>query len=337
MTYKILWAPLYWPDDKHIELESVGEQCEAVLADSLEQITDEQWSSCDALVSLGDVPEPYRSKAKNCRIFVTPKVGFDNIDTHYWAERGVPVCNVPDYGTAEVADHAIALYLSLIRGITFHTRELKKSLVDNWQPLRYQMSHRLTGSVFGIVGIGRIGTATALRAKAFGMDVCFYDPLVENGIDKSLGIRRVESLESLFAQCDGVSLHVPLNNTTNKLIDAKILEHSKSSLVLVNTARGPVVDLDALYDALKTNAIMAAALDVLPEEDPINYQHPLLAAWADNEPWIDHRLLLTPHSAFYSAESLFDMRYTGGAIAAAYLRDGTLQNCVNAQHLVSMG
>ena len=98
-----------------------------------------------------------------------------------------------------------------------------------------------------------------------------------------------------------------------------------------------MVDLDALHDALRTNTIMAAALDVLPEEDPINYQHPLLAAWADNEPWIDHRLLLTPHSAFYSAESLFDMRYTGGAIAAAYLRDGTLQNCVNAQHLASMG
>ena len=243
------------------------------------------------------------------------------------------MCNVPDYGTAEVADHALSLYLSLIRGITYHTRELKKSLVDNWQPIGYQVSRRLTGSIFGIVGIGRIGTATALRAKAFGMDVCFYDPWVENGIDKALGIRRVGSLESLFAQCDAVSLHVPLNDSTNKLIDAKILEHSKSSLILVNTARGPVVDLDALHDALKKNTIVAAALDVLPQEEPIDYDHPLLAAWSNNEPWIDHRLLLTPHSAFHSTESLFDMRHTGGAIAAAYVRDGTLQNCVNAQYL----
>ncbi len=333
MTYKILWAPLRWTEDRHIEPDSVGEHCQAILADTLEEITTVQWQTCDALVSLTDVPEPYRSQAHNCRIFVTPKVGYDNIDIKAWAARGVPVCNVPDYGTMEVADHAIAMYLSLVRGITYHTRQLIQSPSENWQPIGYKFSRRLSTSCFGIVGLGRIGMATALRAKAFGMDVCFYDPHVENGRDKALGVRRVEDLAELFAQCDAVSLHVPLSAETHKLVNAQILAHAKPGLVLINTARGPVVDLDALYDALKSAQLGAAALDVLPEEKPVNSEHPLLKAWVDREPWINHRLLLTPHSAFYSTESMYDMRFLGGQGAAQYLTKGVLRNCVNSEYL----
>ncbi len=335
MQHKILWAPLRWTENRHIEAESVGDKCEAIITDSLEEVTDEQWATCDALLSLQDVPEPYRSNAVNCKIFVTPKVGYDNIDLQAWAKRGIPVCNVPDYGTREVADHAMALYLSFIRGITYHTRELKKAPADNWKPISYKRSKRLSDSTFGIVGIGRIGMATALRAKAFEMDVCFYDPYVENGRDKALGIRRVDSLQALFAQCDVVSLHLPLNKSTEKIINAEILSHSKPSLVLLNTARGPVIDLDGLYEAMKNNVIQAAALDVLPEEAPVNKDHPLLKAWSNNEEWIDHRLLLTPHSAFYSEESIRDMRFMGGACAARYLTEGVLQNCVNQEYLSS--
>ncbi len=333
MTNKIMWAPLYWPDNHQIELDSVGDKCEAVLTESLEEITEQQWRSADALVSLMDVPEPYRSKANKCRLFVTPKVGFDNIDIEAWADRGVPVCNVPDYGTMEVADHAMAMCLSLLRGITFHTIELKKSFAENWKPVSYPYSRRMSGCVFGIVGIGRIGMATALRAKAFGMDVCFYDPYVENGREKALGIRRVESLEGLLGQCDVVSLHLPLTTETQQIINAEVLQHSKPGLMLINTARGPVIDLDALYDALKSNVVQAAALDVLPEEKPVNEDHPLIKAWSANEEWINHRLLLTPHSAFYTPESIYDMRFSGGANAAKYLTGGELRNCVNV-HLL---
>lgn len=333
MTYKILWAPLRWTDNRHIEQESVGDQCEAIITDSLEEVTPEQWSTCDAIVSLNDVPEPYRSKAERCRIFVTPKVGYDNIDLKGWGERGIPVCNVPHYGTREVADHAIGLYLNLIRGITYHTRELKKSLTENWNPIAYKPSVRLADSTFGIVGLGRIGMATALRAKAFEMDVCFYDPYVESGRDKALGLKQLHSLEALFAECDAVSLHMPLNDTTNKIINASLLACCKPSMVLINTARGPLIDLDALHQALKNDRLFAAALDVLPEEKPVNHHHPLLEAWSNNEPWIDHRLLLTPHSAFYSTESMVDMRRLGGECAAKFITDGVLSNCVNKQYL----
>ena len=111
-----------WPDNREIEISSVGENS-AQFAERFVDVSDEQWASCDAVVSVMDIPEEFRVKMENCRIFVTPKVGFDNIDVKAWAELGVPVCNVPDYGTQEVADHAMALMLSLMKGITFHTRE----------------------------------------------------------------------------------------------------------------------------------------------------------------------------------------------------------------------
>jgi lactate dehydrogenase-like 2-hydroxyacid dehydrogenase len=321
-----------WPDGREIEVASLGELGEAEFCDRFDAVTDAQWASCDAVVTIQDVPAAYRSRMTRCRILVTPKVGFDNIDLAGWGELGVPVCNVPDYGTQEVADHAIALMLSLMKGITFHTRELKRDLRGNWRPAVNPFGRRLSVCTFGIVGLGRIGTAAALRAKALGMDVVFFDPYRENGADLALGIRRTQTLVDLFATSDVVSLHLPLAAETEKLIDGKLLELSKPGLILINTARGPIVDLDGLHQALKSGRVQAAGLDVLPEE-PANPEHPLLNAWAASEAWIDHRLLITPHSAFFTPESVYDMRYKGGEVAMAYLTGGHLQNCVNAQLL----
>ncbi len=327
MTFNILWPAMRWPSDREIEVSSVGEH-NAHFFEHYDDVPDDQWAGCDAVVSVNDIPEEFRSKMTKCRIFMTPKVGFDNIDVRAWAEIGVPVCNVPDYGTQEVADHAIALMMSLMKGITFHTRELKKDPRGLWRPALNPYGKRLSVSVCGIVGLGRIGTAAALRAKALGMDVVMYDPYRENGAELSVGIRRAHSLEELFGQSDVVSIHAPLSAETAKLINADVLAASKPGLILINTARGPIVDLDALHDALRDNQIQAAGLDVLPEE-PANPEHPLIKAWAADEEWIDHRLLITPHSAFFTPESVYDMRYKGGEVAVSYLSGGRLQNCVN--------
>lgn len=331
MTYRVLWPAARWRDDRHIEIESVGE-ARAEFCESFEAVSDEQWAGCDAVVTVRDVPAVYRPKMSRCRILVTPKVGFDNIDLAGWGELGVPVCNVPDYGTQEVADHAIALMLALMKGITFHTTELKRDLRGNWRPALNPFGRRLSVCTFGIVGLGRIGTAAALRARAMGMDVVFYDPYRENGADLALGIRRVHELAELFRISDVVSLHLPLNDETEKLIGAEVLSESKPGLILINTARGPIIDLDALHGALQEGRVQAAGLDVLPQE-PADPDHPLLAAWAAGETWIEHRLLLTPHSAFFTPESVYDMRFKGGEVAMAYLRDGRLQNCVNGRYL----
>ena len=146
----------------------------------------------------------------------------------------MPVCNIPDYGTQEVADHAMALMLSLMKGITFHTRELKKDPSGLWRPALNPFGKRLSKCVFGIVGLGRIGTAAALRAKAFGMDVVMYDPYRENGAELAVGIRRTHSLKELFGQSDIVSLHLPLSERTEKLINLDVLSASKDGLVSVS-------------------------------------------------------------------------------------------------------
>ena len=296
MTFNVVWPEMRWPSDREIEESSVGENT-AIFCERYTDVTEEQWSSCDAVVSVQDIPEEFADKMTNCRIFVTPKVGFDNIDGQAWAKRGIPVCNVPDYGTQEVADHAIALMMSLMKGITFHTRELKKDPRGLWRPALNPYGKRLSACTFGVVGLGRIGTAAALRAKAFGMDVVMFDPYRENGAELSIGVRRAHSLEELFGQCDVVSIHLPLSDEAEKLINLEVLKSSKPGLILINTARGPIIDLDGLYDALKGDHIQAVGLDVLPEE-PANPDHPLIRAWADDEEWVDNRLLLTPHSAF---------------------------------------
>ncbi|MBX3706254.1 MAG: C-terminal binding protein [Pseudomonadales bacterium] len=334
MSFRVLWPAMRWPDGGEIERSSLAGFGTAEFCSGFGAVTDDQWTNCDAVVSYVDVPEPFRQRMRRCRIFVTPSVGFDRIDLDYWGSRGVPVCNVPDYGTQEVADHAIALMLSLMKGITFHTRELKADPRGNWRPALSPFGRRLSVCTFGIVGLGRIGTAAALRAKAFGMDVAFYDPLLENGRDLALGIRRVHGLTELFATSDVVSLHLPLATETRGLIGREVLAHARPGLILINTARGALIDLDALYDALREGHVQAAGLDVLPDE-PADPDHPLIRAWAADEPWIDHRLVLTPHSAFFTPESVHDMRFKGGAVAIAYLREGRLENCVNRRQLGS--
>ena len=332
MTFKILWPDMRWPGDRSIELASVANGGEAVFYRSAAEVTELDWTTCDAIVNGADLDPQYRASLARCRIFVKPAVGFDNIDLAAWGALGIPVCNIPDYGTQEVADHAIALMLSLMKGITFHTRELKLDPRRKWRPALNPYGKRLSACTFGIVGLGRIGTAAALRAKAFGMNVVFFDPNVTNGTDLAIGVRRVHSLSDLFAMSDVVSVHAPLNEETIKLIDADVMSASKPGLILINTARGPVVDLDALHDALRSGKIQAAGLDVLPEE-PANPEHPLIKAWAANEAWIDHRLVLTPHSAFFTPESVYDMRYKAGEVALTYLSTGRLQNCVNERFL----
>jgi phosphoglycerate dehydrogenase-like enzyme len=170
------------------------------------------------------------------------------------------------------------------------------------------------------------------RAMAFDMDCVFYDPYQPSGVELSLGIRRVDTLEELLGQCDIVSIHTPLNDETRNLINAEALATAKKGIIIINTARGPIIDIDALHDAMRSDTVLAAGLDVLPDE-PANMNAPLVAAWHRGEDWIKHRLLVTPHSAFFTPESVRDIRAFSARTAARYLTSGRLMNCVNEQYL----
>ena len=266
------------------------------------------------------------SRMTKCRIIVTAGVGFDHIDINAAAAVGIPVCNTPDYGTTEVADHAMALLLSLTRGIVHYDRALRRE--GGWVATGVPTMRRLRGLRLGLVGFGRIGQAVARRASGFDMSVAFYDPYVTPGMELSTGTRRHASLIALLAESDVVSIHVPLNAETNGLIDAVALAAMPAGGVLINTSRGRIIQLDAVEGALRSGHLQAAGLDVLPTEPP-DYSHPLLRAWCDEEPWLRNRFALTPHAAFFAPEAIFDKRRLTTSTAVDYLRSGTLRACLN--------
>jgi D-3-phosphoglycerate dehydrogenase/C-terminal binding protein len=267
------------------------------------------------------------ARLRQCKLIVRCGVGYDNIDYQFARSRGIPVANVPDYGTEEVADSAIGLTLALTRGINFYNRRWQQQ-PGPWSFLPGAPIQRLRGRVFGIIGLGRIGTATAIRAKALGMDVLFYDPYKPDGFDKALGIRRAETLDELLHQCLVLSLHCPLTAETKHLINAEALAQMLDGSFLVNTSRGGTVDVAAIPPAIRSGKLRGAGLDVLPEEPP-PADHPLIVAWRDPADPCHERVIINPHTAFYSEEGLLDMRVKGAQACRRALLGEPLRNVVN--------
>ena len=328
---------LLWPRsgrDHTVEEEAAHAVDETIVCEfgrGFEHVSDEQWQRCDGIVGVAP-PVEYLPKLERCRIVVKTAVGFDDVDIEAYGKLGIPVCNCPDYGTREVADHAIALMMTLVKSIAFHDEELRADPIGNWRPALNPYGRRLSACTFGVIGLGRIGTAAMRRAQAFDMDCLFFDPYQPSGVELALGVRRVDTLEELMAESDVVSIHTPLNDETRGLVGRDALAAAKKGIIVINTARGPIIDIDALNDAMRNDTVLAAGLDVLPDE-PANLNAPLIAAWHRGEEWIKHRLLITPHSAFFTPESVRDIRAFSARTAARYLCDGRLQNCVNEQHL----
>src|SRR5215468_12140288 len=202
------------------------------------------------------------------RCVVRMGVGYDKLDRKALAGRNILVCRVPDYGTTEVADHAIALALTLRRGILLHHEYQRHDPPAPWRSFQNPMIRRLSTLTFGIVGLGRIGTAVALRAKAFNHRVMFYDPNLPNGAELALGILRAPTLEDLMRETDTLSVHTPLTPETRGMLGQAQLSLLRKGAVVVNTARGPIIDLDGLLALLRDEHIAAAGLDVLPIEPP---------------------------------------------------------------------
>lgn len=266
-------------------------------------------------------------RLKDCKLIVRCGVGYDNVDCAAARARGIPVANVPDYGTEEVADSAIGMALALTRGIHMANSRLQRN-VGPWSYTQVAPLHRLRGRVFGIIGLGTIGTAVAVRAKALGMDVAFYDPIKGAGYDKALGIRQVHSLPELLKQTHILSLHCPLTDATRNIIDAAAIARMPDGSFLVNTARGACVDLAAVPPAIRSGKLAGAGIDVLSHEPP-PADHPLLVAWRNPDDPCHGRVIVNPHSAFYSEEGLLDMRVKGAEACRRALLGEPQRNVVN--------
>lgn len=305
-------------EDSSVERSVIGEAAEVrrFLCES-DADFEEEICGADALIVWHNAPigEVGLSRLRRCRALIRNGVGYDSIDIEAAARHGIAVCNVPDYGTEEVADHALALALALCRQLFPLDAEAKRL---GWGIEVAPKLRRLRGLTFGIVGLGRIGTATALRAKALGFRVLFHDPYLPNGIDKAVGLGRCGSLDELLVQSDVLSLHCPLNEETRHLIAQRELGLMKPGAFVVNTARGAVVKKEAILEALKHGHLAGAGLDVV-EDEPLRTR----------EEATTPNLIVTCHAAFCSVESKLEMRSSSARIARAAVTGAPLENVVN--------
>ncbi len=279
---------------------------------SIAELPDSLLAEVEGLMTLRmAVPADQIARFPKLKVIVRMGVGYDRVDRVAAAARGIKVCNVPDYGTMEVAEFAVLLALSLRRGLLLYHDTQRGPNPAAWSKIESPLHRRQQTQTFGIVGLGRIGTAAALRAKAFGYKVMFFDPNLPNGWDRAVGIGRARSLDELLAQSDVLSIHSPLTRTTRNLIGERELRLLPKGAVVVNTARGPIVDIDALERCLRDNHLAGAGLDVIPVEPPVAPVPALLQAYRNREPWLEGRLVITPHIAFHTPEAWDDIRRLG--------------------------
>ena len=245
------------------------------------------------LVTYAKVTADMIEQMARCRIITRFGIGVDNVDIPAATKAHIVVTRVPDYCVDEVSDHAMALLLALARKVPF-----ANSLVQagRWEMPAVVPIHRLRGSILGLVGFGKIPQLVAPKAKAFGLRVISYDPLVAQEVMNRAGVERVD-FDGLLSVSDFISIHTPLLPETRGLFHAGTFRKMKSTAFLINTARGPIVDEEALARALDQGYLAGAALDVLSQEPPLH--SPLCGR--DN-------VILTPHTSFYSAESLVELQ-----------------------------
>jgi lactate dehydrogenase-like 2-hydroxyacid dehydrogenase len=247
-------------------------------------------------------------------------VGYDNVDVDAATARGIPVGNTPGVLTETTADMAFALLMAAARRIVEGAEYVQAGKWRTWGP-KLLLGHDVHGATLGIVGMGRIGTAVTRRAVGFGMRVIYFDPYCDDTKAPFVQTALRCSLDDLLGEADFVSLHVPLTDDTQHMIDARALAQMKPSAILINTSRGPVVDTDALYDALVSGEIAYAALDVTDPE-PLPADHKLLAL---------HNCLVLPHLGSASLATRARMAEMAAANLLAGLRGERLPNCVNPE------
>lgn len=263
-------------------------------------------ADADALfVTYGRITAEVIGGLGNCKVIGRFGIGIDNIDIPAAKAAGITVVYAPVYCLDEVSDHAMAMLLSLARKVPYSNHLVQSG---RWEMPAVVPISRLRGKTLGLVGFGNIPQLVAPKAQAFGLNVITSDPFIQEDVCKKAEVKLVE-LDELLAQSDYVSIHAPSTPQTEKMFNADTFKKMQNHALLINTARGPLIDADALCDALDAGEIGGAALDVLPVEPP-SADSPLLGR---------NNLVLSPHTGFYSEEALLDLQTTVAKDVAAVL------------------
>ncbi len=263
--------------------------------------TDEQTLICeggeaDVVVnSFAKVTPAFINALRHCETIIRTGISVDTIDVPAATARGIKVCYVPDYCQGEVADHTMTLAASALRRVAFLDKRMRSGV---WNSVEAGGVPRLSHAVFGLIGFGAIAKKVAARARAFDMQVIAYDPYLDDEVFVEYGVQRAVKMEDALRDADVISLHLPLNPDTYHTIGESAFAAMKDGAVFVNTARGGLVDTEALIAALKSGKLGAASLDVF-ETEPLE---------SDSELFKMDQVLLTPHAAYYSRESLPELQ-----------------------------
>ena len=274
------------------------------------------FADADALmVSIQPVSAALMDRMPRCRIICRIGTGLDAIDIPAATERGIWVTNVPDYSIDEVSAHAMAFLFALARNL-FRHRDLSRT--GTWRYQTERPIRRMAGQTLGVLGLGRIGSASARKGLGVGLNVIACDPHIPDERFAAAGVRRVD-LDTLLAESDFLTLHVPLIPETRHIVDAAALAKMRPTAFLINTARGEVVDIDALVDAVRSGTIAGAGIDVLPFEPPPP-DHPILH---------EESILVTPHIGWASTEAGHDVKVRGAEDVVRVLRGGPPKYAAN--------
>ncbi|MFQ5659838.1 MAG: C-terminal binding protein [Gammaproteobacteria bacterium] len=258
------------------------------------------------LVTYAVITSEMIQQLERCRVIGRFGIGVDNIDLEAATAAGIQVCFVPDYCLDEVSDQALALLMALARKIPYGNALVQ---AGRWEAKAVAPLRRLRGRTLGLAGFGKIPQTLAPKAQAFGLEVIAYDPFVAAGVAEDLDVYLVD-FETLLQRSDYISIHAPLTAETRQMFNADAFRRMRPQAMLINTARGGLVDDQALAEALDKGQLAGAALDVLPVEPP-PADSPLLHR--DN-------VILTPHTAFYSEDALLDLQTKAAQDVARVLR-----------------
>lgn len=282
-----------YPDVRYFrrQLEDVGLNMVTAKSEDRASFIEEVVECSAIVVTGGRIDAEIIDALKHCELILALSVGYENVDVEAATAKGIPVCNIPTYCTEEVANHAITLLFSVTRRM----KQLEQTVKNGeWTNAHARPTHTVEGRRLGIIGLGKIGRRVVPKARAFGMSVTAYDPYLADDIFGLVGVDRAQEMADLLSRVDYLSIHAPLTAETYHLIGPAELAMLKNDAVIINTARGGMVDEDALCMALRDGTIAGAGLDVL-ESEPPPPNHPLLDM--DN-------VVVTPHVAWYSEESL---------------------------------
>lgn len=268
------------------------------------------------IVNLSVISRRAIQKMRRCRIICRYGIGYDNVDIDAATKCGIWVARVPDYGIEDVSDHALGLFLACVRKIPFTDKGIRSG---GWGFRRNRPSYRIQGKIFGLLGYGAIARALHRKLSGLGLEsVIACDPYVDDNEIRSSGVEPT-GLDNLLISSDYLSIHVPLTPETRGIIDRQRLKLMKPTAIIINTARGGIVDEEALAEALHSEEISYAALDVF-ETEPLAAESPLRTL---------ENIILTDHHAYYTEESLVELKTKAALRVRAVLEGGIPASALN--------